>query len=270
MQMQPKSISMFLFWLTSWAQAHLTSKIPRQSEMQNIVVKTWSGGKTIGLSAEEGRNMIFRDHDGESHSNSVLGKAMEIEKAGGRGLGTGSDWNAQSLKCRWTRDSMWREWKQMQPVTCAKFWDLAWCERQDWNYFLLEERIMYTAMKRRSNGEQSGLVNLWGGNKWMLFMERNAGWIVWECEHGSTWRRLNYGEGRVERMVGGPRESNEVVHRRKEREERMQGIIWQLWKSWTTHNNCKRIIVYLVYFVENNSKLCRTIEYRILIRLFNK
>ena len=34
--------------------------------------------------------MIFRDHGGELHSNSVLGKAMEIGKAAGRHLGTGS------------------------------------------------------------------------------------------------------------------------------------------------------------------------------------
>lgn len=52
---------------------------------------TWSGGKTIRLSAEEGRSMIFRDHGGESHSNSVLEKAIEIEKTGGRRLGTDSE-----------------------------------------------------------------------------------------------------------------------------------------------------------------------------------
>lgn len=45
----------------------------------------------MGLFAEVRRNTMFRDHDGESHSNSISGKAMEIRKAAGRHLGTGSE-----------------------------------------------------------------------------------------------------------------------------------------------------------------------------------
>jgi len=45
----------------------------------------------MGLLAEVGRNRIFRDHGGQSHSNSILGKAMEIRKATGRHPVTGSE-----------------------------------------------------------------------------------------------------------------------------------------------------------------------------------
>lgn len=220
MQMQPESISVFLFWLPSWAQAHHISKIPRQSEMQNVVAKTWSGGKTIRLSAEEGRSMTFRDRGGESHSNSVLGKAIEIEKTGGRRLGTDSEWNAQSLKCRWTRDSMWREWKQMQPVACAKFWDLAWCGSRDWNYFLLEDKIMYTAMKRRSNGEQSGLV---GGRQVNAIYKKECrmnSLSRWIWEHIQSSRFWGGEGGENGRRLQGKQESGTQKERRGRKDAR--------------------------------------------------
>lgn len=45
----------------------------------------------MGLLPEVGRNIVFRDHGGELHSNSISGKAMEPGKAASRHLGTGSE-----------------------------------------------------------------------------------------------------------------------------------------------------------------------------------
>lgn len=136
-KMQSESSSIFLFWLPSWAQT------PKYQDHQDYKMLQRLGQEArLGPLTEEGWSVTFKIMLG-NHTTVLSQKSHGNRERQPAGI-LASEWNAHILKCIGTRGSMWRHWKHMQPLAFPKFWDLAWYERKDCNYFLLVDRIIDT------------------------------------------------------------------------------------------------------------------------------
>lgn len=159
-KMQPKSSSIFLFWLPYWAQTpgcrimRITKScckdLARRRDYGTLKWGGWCatfkimlGYHTTVLSQESHGNR------GRQPVGILAVSEMHISK----------NVYEQGTKCGNT-----------QPLAFPKFWDLAWCERKDCNYILLVDRIIYT-------WKEGGI----GSNQeWQFCRGKASGYSLWK------------------------------------------------------------------------------------------